>query len=218
MADEELPVPIFDLYDFDVRELVLGWATDHVRKIDAAYGQRGGWEKWAQVEIATMLADHISNLMASDANAPIHTVTREVPAYYVDIVISATDRNDSSRQDFLIVELKCESAQAKATTFAAGVDEDFAKISGDFKQQFQPAQLYAFAFTMSQDGYQKMAAEVRSWAKAASQVPGQRSSDGTGPAEAITNELALWSFEADDKGRGTKYDSLLAAYPEAAFL
>ena len=90
-------------------------------KIAAAYKQKGGWEGWAQVEIAYIVQIQYKNV----------TIDREVNVYEGtkqenDFVI--TDKNDASKPK-QIVELKCERGTQKPEEFRKEFQGDIDKIN-----------------------------------------------------------------------------------------
>jgi hypothetical protein len=108
----------------NIVQLIATWANSRAAIIQRAYDQKGGWEGWAQVEIALSLQDELSKKPDF-----LDVLTREFPFY----------ANDSLRADIAIlylpdgmpidiIELKCESA-FQTKQFAAELYDDFVKVT-----------------------------------------------------------------------------------------
>ncbi|KAF2836490.1 hypothetical protein M501DRAFT_1018845 [Patellaria atrata CBS 101060] len=88
------------------REKVIGWIKDWAKKngnlahIEKVQGLNGGWEKWAQVELALYInSDDVPGVLA----------IREQPVYkdnswHVDLLINP---NDTALDQTILLELKC---------------------------------------------------------------------------------------------------------------
>ncbi|KAH6911087.1 hypothetical protein BKA70DRAFT_52725 [Coprinopsis sp. MPI-PUGE-AT-0042] len=90
--------------------------------IDAAYQQKGGWEGWAQVEIAISLA----------ATVPNNTVLREPHPYpnpgdKADVLLTITEPLNGQHH-YEILELKCWGQLRKKGEFIKQVEIDIDKI------------------------------------------------------------------------------------------
>jgi hypothetical protein len=88
--------------------------------IDAAYQQKGGWEGWAQVEIAISLA----------ATVPNNTVLREPHPYpnagsKADVLLTITAGGQAHHE---ILELKCWGQLRQKADFIKKVEIDIDKI------------------------------------------------------------------------------------------
>ncbi|MDG9670896.1 hypothetical protein ONV78_24365 [Hahella sp. CR1] len=118
-----------------------GWAKNKGEEIVRNFMQKGGWEGWAQVELA--------NVFQTLPGDGVVNVEREVHAYQnarqaVDIKIT-----DVNQQKSFLVELKCESlfASADSATQQAGnkfylnFQDDIQKLRLRTKQQSQPLAL-----------------------------------------------------------------------------
>lgn len=115
-------------------------------KIAAAYNQKGGWEGWAQVEIAYLVQQKY----------PEVTIDREVNVYIGtkkenDFVI--TDKNDASKPK-QVIELKCERGTQTATQFRQSFSDDIAKIDNfPIGATYKPAKSYAVAISCTPASY-----------------------------------------------------------------
>ena len=147
------PLPLLDtLPDLRIDETIRNWAQDNVDKISRAYALKGGWEGWAQVEIALLLEDHLAHL-GRGLNIESMTASREVAVYqnprqFADLVIGV---HHGRAQDHIIVELKCES-QFNATNFITGIMNDLAKIEDGIKPEYQPAMRFVYGIGKTPEG------------------------------------------------------------------
>ncbi|KAL8904708.1 MAG: hypothetical protein Q9171_006953 [Xanthocarpia ochracea] len=109
-------------------------------KIAAAYNQKGGWEGWAQVEIAYLVEEKYSNV----------TIDREVNVYEGtakenDFVI--TDNHDATKPK-QIIELKTERGTQTPTEFKKSFLADIKKIqTSPIDPKYKPAQAFAVAIS-----------------------------------------------------------------------
>lgn len=101
-----------------IANLIQKWASENSKKVGAAIHFKGGWEGWAQVEIAYEMVMAYSNPMVSDQHrqgmkfdvAREEKVYKNKPGDIVDLVIhmlSNAARTDA--RDTYLIELKCES-------------------------------------------------------------------------------------------------------------
>ncbi|NJA06523.1 hypothetical protein HC024_12450 [Methylococcaceae bacterium WWC4] len=122
-----------------------GWIVKKSRKIKTAMLEKGGWEWWAQVELAPIL-----RTLPGDP-----TVQREQPIY--NTPKSAVDFLITKGQQHICIELKCESLfksseQGRQTvehTFYKEVNDDIYKLTTDRKAEFsnQPCMVVALCFS-----------------------------------------------------------------------
>ncbi|KAL8713283.1 MAG: hypothetical protein Q9225_006787 [Loekoesia sp. 1 TL-2023] len=123
-------------------------------KIAAAYHQRGGWEGWAQVEIAYAIQQKYEKV----------ALVREVKVFEgtgqaADFVI--THRTDHT-QPVQIVELKCERGSLSGNQFGALVASDIRKIqTSPLRADFKPATVYVVAISVTQDGLRSLRGVVQ---------------------------------------------------------
>ena len=115
-------------------------------KITTAYYQKGGWEGWAQVEIAYLVQDKYANV----------TIDREVNVYAGtqkenDFVI--TDKYDATKPK-QVIELKCERGTQNATQFRQSFVDDIIKINTlPIGVAYKPAKAYAVAISCTDASY-----------------------------------------------------------------
>lgn len=135
----------------DVIDRVWYWlskSTDNIvpRKIAAAYHQKGGWEGWAQVEIAYLVQDKYPNV----------TIDREVNVYFAtqkenDFVI--TDNHDPTTPK-QVIELKCERGTQTASQFRQSFIDDIKKINTTpIALNYRPAKAYAVGISCTNESY-----------------------------------------------------------------
>ncbi|KAL8796089.1 MAG: hypothetical protein Q9182_007423 [Xanthomendoza sp. 2 TL-2023] len=109
-------------------------------KIAAAYNQKGGWEGWAQVEIAYLVHVKYPNV----------TIDREVNVYAGtkkenDFVITDNVQPTKPKQ---IVELKCERGTQTAAQFKQSFIDDIQKINSlPIAPAYKPAKAYALGIS-----------------------------------------------------------------------
>ncbi|KAI5210764.1 hypothetical protein AUEXF2481DRAFT_411375 [Aureobasidium subglaciale EXF-2481] len=127
----------------DVIDRVWFWITKSDKeivpnKIAAAYNQKGGWEGWAQVEIAYLIQTKYNNV----------TIDREVNVYSGtkkenDFVITDKGNPPKPKQ---IIELKCERGTQSAAQFVQSFSDDITKIHNlPINPSYKPAKAYAVA-------------------------------------------------------------------------
>lgn len=155
-----MSLPLLDRLQLkaDVDDIVLRWARTNLVKIVKAYAQKGGWEGWAQVEIATVLRDQLVGACAT-FNPPVAvTVSREVAVYLnpdsgkspmlADVVV---EFNQQGVTDCIIIELKCESAY-NTSPIAQRVRADVVKLERQIRARYGHALRWAMAFSGSDAG------------------------------------------------------------------
>lgn len=185
--------------ELHVDQVVNNWARQNISKIVSAYQQKGGWEGWAQVEIATALEKSRESASAEEAlKGTLTEASREVHVYAdhskqrADVVIASRSR--IIPKHFVIIELKCEGQYFKGD-FVQEVEEDIEKLKGRISDDFKPAKAWALAISTSQEVYDKMLAE---W-------PNERHVDVSPPLQLVRSTLGdrvqsvpkivIWSFQ-----------------------
>ncbi|MGF6307864.1 hypothetical protein ABIB82_001905 [Bradyrhizobium sp. i1.8.4] len=108
--------------------LVKAWRASKTRELNTCWTTKGGWEGWAQCDLAIMLLFQNST----------YEVEREMTSVYAgrdrpDFVIN----NSKSGHQRIIVELKCESFN-NIDNFVKGLNDDVAQLAqknlvGDYK-------------------------------------------------------------------------------------
>jgi hypothetical protein len=199
-----------DGVDLWVDNIIKEWAFNNLTRIVRAFTQKGGWEGWAQVEIATAIYDHIRAMPYANAKDALlvgtSTVLREVPVYpstktvkgytsqkAADLLI---EFGPPSSREFIIIELKCEGFYNK-DAFVAAVAEDVSKLNGDIQHHFKPARTWALGFSTSQAIYAKMLQEQPS-ADHIILYPLERGGPTLTPDQLKTNPMiVLWIFETE---------------------
>ena len=195
--------------DVPTDTIIKGWALKNIDRIVRAYTQKGGWEGWAQVEIATELhrARDMAYENARDSLlATTTTVLREVAVYpptntknggisqkRADIVV---EFGAPSRREFVIIELKCEGFYNK-DAFVQAVKEDVDKVHGDIEHDFKPARVWALGFSTSQEVYNEMLG-WRPKADHAILYPAQVGGIRLSPEELKAKPMiVMWAFEKE---------------------
>ncbi|KAG8165964.1 hypothetical protein KVR01_004516 [Diaporthe batatas] len=190
--------------ELHVDNVISQWAEQNLSRIISAHRQKGGWEGWAQVEIATALQESTRRghqPSSNSSSSPATTTTlageasREVDVYHAtgqlaDIVIASR-----ARRQFVIIELKCEGFHGR--DFARGVAGDIAKLRGDIKDKFKPARAWALAISTSSREYARMR---RLWPTAKHKVlydPGQGGSWWSGRGQSMDPKIVLWVFQRE---------------------
>ncbi len=196
-----------DAVDIPVDDVIKRWASENIGRIIKAYTQKGGWEGWAQVEIATALSDYrrASFARAGDAlRAALTRTLREEPVYpstltakggtsqkRADIVVEV---GGPESREFVIIELKCEGANNSAA-FVAATNDDIAKVQGEIREEYKPARVWALAFSASEEIAEKMRRD-RPNANHIILYPAEQGDPRLGPEELkMKPEIILWIFE-----------------------
>lgn len=158
--------------DTDVADIIGNWGLANITSIIRAYSQKGGWEGWAQVEIASRLEDEFqrrsgpASAKALDALiASTTTVSREVPIY--PPTLTASGRTSQKKADivvgfgppsgreYVLIELKCEGYHNK-DAFINAVRDDIDKVNGDIREGFKPAKVWVLGFSASNETYEML--------------------------------------------------------------
>ncbi|KAK3985313.1 hypothetical protein QBC44DRAFT_335285 [Cladorrhinum sp. PSN332] len=130
-------------------ELVNDWVRSDINRIAQAYLQQGGWEGWAQVELALYLRAHAHERFKTLYE--VMQVHREAYVYAdsnnrADIVLSLPGGEQ------FIIELKCES-WGNQKKFGTNMLEDYIKVSdAQLKYVYKSAVRYAVGISVSSDG------------------------------------------------------------------
>jgi hypothetical protein len=134
---------------------IAAWAEEKSDMIQFAYNTKGGWEGWAQVELAARLyKDHGYKYGPNQQSK----IVREVPIYTssnrsaADIAIY---KNGDPAQGALIFELKCESYKS-TDKFKKNVLLDWEKVTGGLKPEFTSADIWVIGLAISNDANQAM--------------------------------------------------------------
>jgi hypothetical protein len=166
MAEQQL-----DALEADVVPIIHQWATSKADEIIARDEQKGGWEGWAQVEIAETLDRYrfqdrqLWNRKHSDR------VHREQPVYQkkptdkgakmADFVIGRNSRRVfEQRLGTTIMELKCEGLHNK-DKFKKVVEQDIKKVTlCSLKPEYVPARVLILAISVSHSCYEEMSRAI----------------------------------------------------------
>ncbi|KAJ3992277.1 hypothetical protein F5050DRAFT_960625 [Lentinula boryana] len=122
-------------------ESIVEWANLNGTRLEKAYNQKGGWEGWAQVE----LASYLEQVFGGEGVA---TVTREDNVYNgndqrSDLLITTQKPNGTSFTNMF--ELKCESS-ANSGNFRTKVRADCTKIAnGVWNANYAPCEAWIIA-------------------------------------------------------------------------
>ncbi|CAM1503614.1 Fc.00g012050.m01.CDS01 [Cosmosporella sp. VM-42] len=138
---------------------IANWAKneENAERISFAYDTAGGWEGWAQVEIAHQLQRDQGYRFASNEHS---TILREQPIYQsserqkADIGIY---RNGDPSKGAFLFELKCESS-GNSAAFAREVLKDQEKVNAGLKSTHRPATIWVIGLSYSSEAARKMAA------------------------------------------------------------
>ncbi|KAF4985960.1 hypothetical protein FDECE_16203 [Fusarium decemcellulare] len=123
------------------------WTKEKAEMIDFAYNTAGGWEGWAQVELAARLfRDHGAHYGLNQQNM----VRREEKIYAssdkkADIALY---RNGKPTDGAYIFELKYESS-GNSGKFQAGLEDDMDKVKTDLKPDFKNAVIWVIGLDIS---------------------------------------------------------------------
>jgi hypothetical protein len=122
------------------------WAKSNGAKIVQAYNMKGGWEGWAQVELAIALSrNHGWNYGSFQQNV----ISREDHVY--DGTKQESDIMLSNKLGTNIIELKCESSY-DSKNFAANVLTDLKKVAnGEIASKYLPATVWVVGISVSQE-------------------------------------------------------------------
>ncbi|KAK0729465.1 hypothetical protein B0H67DRAFT_558879 [Lasiosphaeris hirsuta] len=106
-------------------QFIKNWIEHNIDRVECAYNLKGGWEGWAQVELAAAMRDQYQ------AYQP--RVEREMeiqPASHqrCDIVFRIAQQPGILKSGCSFIELKCESVR-NAAEFVRGMEEDRDKIT-----------------------------------------------------------------------------------------
>ena len=143
-ASSSSSAPRDDLIDILRQISTWVWNQEVLQKILTTYHQKGGWEGWAQVEIAYFITKN--NKVTIDREVEIYTATRK----RVDFII--TDPGKVKQ----IIELKCERQSLWGTKFKDAYVEDIRKFRGSVFEQYKNTLLYAVAITCTDEGRKEM--------------------------------------------------------------
>lgn len=127
---------------YDAVQLVINWGNqDWVKeKIDRAWGQKGGWEGWAQVELAMAFQDSFHDK---------YWVYREQNVYNnkleADIVLQPKNQGVPVE----IIELKVQGFNLSEDAFVTAVKKDLNKIINAKGDVTGPALIWAMAITVT---------------------------------------------------------------------
>ncbi|EXF83061.1 hypothetical protein CFIO01_06233 [Colletotrichum fioriniae PJ7] len=108
--------------------------------IQNAYSERGGWEGWAQVEIAHIIKANYTSLSVTREDGVYHGNTKRS-----DLVL---DNGFGTRN---IIELKCQrgSADANPAWIVQQVLDDAHKLQQTLKPEFRPAKCFAVGIAVT---------------------------------------------------------------------
>lgn len=105
--------------DSEFLDFVYKWASGNLANLGRVWPLEGGWEAWAQAEIAAYI----------NGVDPTYSVEREALAYgdgrRADLLLNKGASLQS--QDWIVVELKCQSIPS-ARNFVSGLNSDYYKL------------------------------------------------------------------------------------------
>jgi len=182
MQYQQAPAPARDSAQFDVymRKIVM-WGCDwqYARTTNSAYKQKGGWEGWAQVEIAFMFSNlpdaadsfkrDLYGASCESNDLGLLAVSREQPVYRnkprdkADILMwhppahyigNTYSNNFPMTYPVVMIELKCESFNNQQK-FKSNVTSDLKKMN-DADPVHRPCWIYCVALSMTTEGDEAM--------------------------------------------------------------
>jgi hypothetical protein len=126
-----------------------GWIQSNTKKVNAAKELQGGWEVWAQVELALVLAAETARVRNVVREEPIFTNQGPNPPR-VDIWFPSSNRE---MYDNVGVELKCRTKRENSTSFKGRVVQDVKKILNNKgpRAELKPAWMYATGLTADEN-------------------------------------------------------------------
>lgn len=131
----------------DFVALVTEWANANVDRIGTVWPLDGGWEAWAQAEIAGYI----------NARAPDTWLRREVRVYSnggrCDFLVNDPFTNDN--RDEIVVEMKCESLNNWAA-FVDGLRADTYKLSDPY-MDYRTGSKISFGIFVTTESEQQLA-------------------------------------------------------------
>lgn len=132
----------------DFLALVQGWADANVGRIRNVWPLAGGWEAWAQAEIAGFV----------NASAPEVWLMREPRVYpdnsRADFLINDPFQNPAT--DEIVVEMKCESLR-NWDAFVDGLRYDAWKLNGALGMDLAPAHKMVLGIFFSPESQAELA-------------------------------------------------------------
>jgi hypothetical protein len=132
----------------DFLALVQGWADANVNRIRNVWPLQGGWEAWAQAEIAGFV----------NAAAPDTWILREARVYpdnsRADFLINDPFQNPAT--DEIVVEMKCESLR-NWDAFVDGLRYDAWKLNGALGMELAPAHKMVLGIFFSPESQAELA-------------------------------------------------------------
>lgn len=166
------------------------WATQNAWKLAEAYKMKGGWEGWAQVEIAiSVTRQHGFNY------GKIRTdTTREARVYEgtdkrSDILLATYEENRAYPKWTNMIELKCEGYYNK-DRFVAAVEDDFKKLqSGKIKAEYGRCTGWVVAINVDPKVGKQLEAKLPDLSK----LTAVKAEKG-GPTKEEELELTIWFY------------------------
>ena len=151
--------PSKDMPDLDdVLAITAQWAVERIDTIREIYWQRGGWERWAQVELALLFTQQY----------PATNTTREQLVY-----VGSTRRADLTLElkgeETQVIEMKMESLWQDSSSggpanFVNALKNDIYKIDvNNLLPKYRPALVYALGITLM-DPVNRFALNPENWA------------------------------------------------------
>jgi hypothetical protein len=139
-------------------ESIRKWAVGNAEKLYQAYSFKGGWEGWAQIELAIALQQEHGGQASYNQNM----ITREDTVYdgtkqRCDILLTTCQGGVPKWYNF--IELKCESSGMQSK-FVGEVEADFAKVAnGMAKKNLRPCTAFVCAISVSPECGTELAAK-----------------------------------------------------------
>lgn len=126
-----------------------GWILKNQQKVIQAFLEKGGWEGWAQVELAEVLRQ-LPQGPTVQREHPIYDNSREAVDFYISWAYNAHPP--------LCIELKCESLWQSAKqgrqyiehVFYKEIQDDIEKLQSSRKFAYSGQAAYVVAITVSE--------------------------------------------------------------------
>ncbi|KDN67625.1 hypothetical protein CSUB01_10831 [Colletotrichum sublineola] len=135
----------------DIKDVLYHWVNNDggardgrvFNTIANAYSEKGGWEGWAQVEIANVIKANYEGL----------SVTREDGVYDGSIARSDLVLVNEASGVRNVIELKCQrgSARTNSKWIVQQVLDDAGKLQRTLKPEFRPAKCFAVGIAITPD-------------------------------------------------------------------
>jgi hypothetical protein len=121
-----------------IEEVIVSWMSQEP-DLFTTFELNGGWEPWAQVQLAKFLAKSTTT----------GTIEREPLLYLTGTRLKADFLITSPGRTNVGVELKCRRKNEKKAQFQERVLEDIQKMNNGIRPGYRPCLMYSLAITNS---------------------------------------------------------------------